>query len=107
MQLWKCGHTELRPGVGPAGLCRIVVIDLENQAAAQDRRYRGTMANPQSLPNDQVEVTWTEGGAVQIIGTDMGSTAPQRWRWSQRHLIWEEGGCPPDKILRAILSAMG
>ena len=32
IQLWECGRTELRPGIGPAGLCRVVVIDLHSQA---------------------------------------------------------------------------
>jgi hypothetical protein len=107
MLLWERGHSEFRPGVGPAGLCRVVVIDLEDQAVLQDRRYRGTMLNPQPLPNGQAEVTWTEGGAVRIVGADKGSIAPQRWRWSQSNLVWEDGGCPRDTMLHAILTAMG
>ncbi len=101
MQLWERGHTELRPGVGPAGLCRSVVIDCENQTLAQDRRYRGPMANPQPLSDGQLEVTWAEGGAVRIVGSE----AHQRWRWSQPRATWEEGGCPPEAILRAIFAA--
>ena len=31
IDLWECGRTVLRPGIGPRGLCRAVVIDLENQ----------------------------------------------------------------------------
>ncbi|HKI32002.1 MAG TPA: hypothetical protein VKA46_09040 [Gemmataceae bacterium] len=103
IELWECGRTELRPGIGPAGLCRVVVIDLENQAVLQKRTYRGTMANPQPLSPGQLEVTWAEGGAVRIIG----SAAQQRWSWSQPRATWEEGGCPPDKVLHAILTAMG
>jgi len=102
-QLWERGDTELKPGVGPAGLCRIVMIDVENQALAQDRRYHGTMANPQPLSDGQLEVTWAEGGAVRIIG----AAAAQRWRWSQPRGTREEGGCPPDEVLQAIFSAMG
>jgi hypothetical protein len=103
IQLWECGRTELRPGIGPAGLCRVVVIDLENKAVLQKRTYRGTMANPQPLSPGQLEVTWAEGGVVRIIG----SAAQQRWRWSQPRATWEEGGCPPDKVLQAIFTAMG
>jgi len=78
---------ELRPGVGPAGLCRVVVIDLEKQAVLHRRLYRGAMANPPSLSPAQLEVMWAEGGAVRIIGP-----APQqRWRWSQSCATWEEG----------------
>jgi len=109
MQLWECGRIQLKPGIGKNGLCRVVVIDLDGQAVlqAQDRTYRGTMANPQPLKQGQVEVTWCEGGALRIIGPDTGSAAPHRWRWSQPRITWEEGGCPPDKLLHAILAAMG
>ncbi len=103
IQLWECGRTDFRPGIGPAGLCRVAVIDLESQSVLQKRTYRGTMANPQSLPHGQLEVTWTEGGGVRIIG----SAQQQRWRWSQPRGAWEEGGCLPEKILQAILTAMG
>jgi hypothetical protein len=103
IQLWECGRMELRPGIGPAGLCRVVVIDQENQTVLHKKMYRGTMADPQSLSPDQLEVTWTEGGAVRIIGP----AAQQRWRWSQPLAAWEEGGCPPDEILQAIFAAMG
>jgi hypothetical protein len=103
IRLWESGRTELRPGIGPAGLCRMVVIDLENQTVLQKGTYRGTMANPQPLSPGRLEVTWAEGGAVRIIG----SAAQQRWRWSQPRASWEEGGCPPDKVLNAILTAMG
>ena len=81
----------------------MVVIDLENQTVLHKRTYRGTMANPQPLSDGQLEVTWAEGGAVRIIG----SAAQQRWRWSQPRATWEEGGCPPDQVLQAILAAMG
>jgi hypothetical protein len=107
MQLWACGQTELRPGIGPAGLCRVVVIDLENQTVLQDRRHRGIMDSPQTLRQGQIEATWTEGGMLRIIGPDTGSAASQRWRWSQPRVTWEEGGCPPDAILQAIFTAMG
>ena len=103
IQLWECGRTQLKPGIGPAGLCRAVVIDLDNQTVLKDRRYRGTLANPQTLKDGQVEVTWAEGGAVRIIG----AAAAQRWRWSQPRGTWEEGGCPSDEILQAIFTAMG
>jgi hypothetical protein len=103
IQVWECGRIELRPGIGPAGLCRVVVIDLENQNVLQKRMYRGKMANPQPVSHGQLEVTWTEGGAVRIIG----SAAQQRWRWSQPRASWEEGGCPPDEVLQAIFTAMG
>jgi hypothetical protein len=101
--LWECGRTELRPGIGPAGLCRVVVIDVAIQAILRRQTYRGTMADPQSLSPGQLEVTWAEGGAVRIIG----SAAGQCWRWSQPRAAWEEGGGPPDKVLQAILTAMG
>jgi hypothetical protein len=103
IQLWECGQIELKAGIGPAGLCRVVVIDLEKQTVLQKSTYRGTMAEPQHLSPGQLEVTWTEGGTVRIIG----SAAGQRWRWSQPRATWEEGGCPPDKVLHAILTAMG
>jgi hypothetical protein len=103
MRLWECGGIELKPGICQTGLCRVVVIDLENRAVVQDRRYRDTMADPQPLSQGQLEVTWAEGGAVRIIG----SAAGQRWRWSQPRATWEEGGCPPDKVLHAIVTAMG
>ncbi len=103
IRLWECGQTELRPGIGPAGLCRVAVIDLDNRTVLQKRMYRGTMHNPQPLQDGQLEVTWAEGGAVRIIGP----AAPKRWRWSQPHATWEEGGCPPDVILQAIFTAMG
>ncbi|MBI1915981.1 MAG: hypothetical protein HYS12_14785 [Planctomycetes bacterium] len=103
IQLWECGRIELRPGIGPAGLCRVVVIDLQTQTVVQRRTYRGTMANPQSLVDGQLEVTWAEGGAVRIIG----AAAAQRWRWSQPRGNWEEGGQPPDEVLQAIFTAMG
>jgi hypothetical protein len=102
IELWECGRTELRPGIGPAGLCRVVVIDRESQTVLKKKTYRGTMANPQSLSDGQLEVTWSEGGAVRI----MGPQAHQRWRWSQPRATWEEEG-PPDAILRAIAAAMG
>jgi hypothetical protein len=107
IQLWECGRTQLKPGIGPAGLCRVVVIDLESQAVLRKRTYRGAMADPQSLGHGQVEVTWAEGGAVRIISAGTGSATAQRWRWSQPRMMWEEGGCPPDKVLQAILTAMG
>jgi hypothetical protein len=103
IQLWECGRTELRPGIGPAGWCRAAVIDLETQAIVEKRTYRGPMANPQSLPPGQLEVTWAEGGAVRIVG----SGTQEHWRWSQPRATWEEGGRPPDKVLQAILTAMG
>lgn len=103
IQLWECGRMELKPGIGPAGLCRVVVIYLEKQSILHKRIYRGTMANPQSLSQGQLEVTWTEGGAVRIVG----SAPQQRWRWSQPHAAWDEGGCPPDQILQPIFTAMG
>jgi hypothetical protein len=103
IQLWESGRTELRPGIGPAGLCRVVVIDLENQTVLRRSTYRGTIDNPQPLSEGQLEVTWTEGGMVRIIG----KVAHQRWRWSQPRASWEEGGCPPGSILRAIFAAMG
>jgi hypothetical protein len=103
IQLWECGRMELRPGIGPAGLCRVVLIDLENQTILHKKMYRGTIDDPQSLSHGQLEVTWTEGGAVRIIG----SAARQRWRWSQPRAVWEEGGCLPDDILQSIFTAMG
>ncbi len=103
IQLWECGRTELRPGIGPAGLCRVAVIDLENQTVLRKRTYRGAMANPQPLSEGQLEVTWAEGGAVRIVGPEL----QQRWSWSQPRATWEEGGPPPEAILRAIFSAMG
>jgi hypothetical protein len=103
IQLWECGRMELRPGIGPAGLCRVVMIDGENKTVVQKRTYRGTMANARSPGQGQLEVTWAEGGAVRIVG----SAAHQRWRWSQPRATWEEGGCPPEEILQTIFTAMG
>ncbi len=101
IQLWESGRTELRPGIGPAGLCRVVIIDLPTQTVVQRKTYRGVMENPQPLKDGQLEVTWAEGGAVRII------QSAKRWRWSQPRAAWEEGGCPPDAILRAIFAAIG
>src|SRR5207247_2423492 len=66
IRLWECGRTELRPGIGPAGLCRMVLIDLETQTVGERRSYRGVIANPQPLAGRQLEVTWAEGGAVRV-----------------------------------------
>jgi hypothetical protein len=107
IQLWECGRVPLKPGIGRAGRCRVVVIDLEKQLVLQDRSYHGPIVISQSLAQDQLEVTWAEGGALRIIGRDPGSGASKLWRWSQPQVIWAEGGCPPDKILHAILTAMG
>jgi hypothetical protein len=107
MELWACGGIELKTGIRQDGQCRVVVVDLQTQRRVLDRTYRGPMENPQSLLEGQVEVTWAEGGGMRIIGADKGSAAMQRWRWSQPRTVWEEGGCPPDKVLRGILTAMG
>ncbi len=103
MNSGRCGGIQLRPGIGPAGLCRVVVIDLENQAVLHRRMYRGATANPESLSPGQREVTWAEGGAVRMIG----SATQERWRWSQSRVTWKEGGCPPDGVFQAICTAMG
>ncbi|MBY0527775.1 MAG: hypothetical protein K2R98_30535 [Gemmataceae bacterium] len=103
IQLWECGRMEFRPGIGPAGLCRGVVIDLDNQVVLRKTSYRGTMAKPRTLSPGQLEVTWTEGGAVRIAG----SAAGQRWKWSQPHASWEEGGDPPESVLQTVVTAMG
>ena len=105
MHLWECGRMALKPGIGPAGLCRVALIDFDTQAILEgsDRTYHGTMRSPAPLSHGQVEVTWAEGGAVRIIA----SAAGQRWRWSQPRLVWEEGGCPPDRVVQATLTAMG
>ena len=107
IRLWECGRSELKAGIGPAGRCRVVVIDLGKQAVLQNRRYRGTLANPQSLPQGHLEVTWAEGGAMRIIGGGKGSAATQHWTWSQPRATWEQGGCPPEQVLQAIFTAMG
>ncbi len=103
MQLWDLGDIPLKPGIGSTGLCRAVVIDPESQYVAQDRRHRGAMANPQPLCDGQLEVTWAQSGAVRIVGSEVH----QRWRWSQPRATWDEGGCPPDAVLRPIFAAMG
>jgi hypothetical protein len=77
--------------------------DRAGQAIVQKGMYRGTMAHPQSLSPGQLEGTWAEAGAVRIIG----SASQQRWRWSPAHATWEESGNPPEKVLSAILAAMG
>jgi hypothetical protein len=105
IQLWAYGGIPLTPGIGQLGLCRVVIIDIERQVAVQDRRYRGTMQDHISLPETQIEATWAEGGALRIVGHEMVSKVSKRWRWSQRLVSWEEGGCPPDKIVQAILAA--
>jgi hypothetical protein len=107
MQLWTCGGIELKTGIRQEGQCRVVVVDLQTQRRVLDRTYRGPMENPQSLLEGQVEVTWAEGGGMRIIGAEKGSAAMQRWRWSQPRTAWEEGGCPPDKVLQALFTAMG
>jgi hypothetical protein len=106
VELWKRGRMELRPGIGMAGQCREVVIDLEKKAILKDRKYPGTVENPESLPNGQVEITWAEGGGMRIIQGASGLANGRPWRWSQPRAVWEEGGCPPDYILQAILVAM-
>jgi hypothetical protein len=103
IQLWECCRIELRPGIGPAGLCRMVIIDSQTQSVVRKKTYRGVMARPHPLADGQLEVTWAEGGAVRIIGAGTS----QRWRWSQPRGTWEEGGCPPEEILQAIFDAMG
>lgn len=103
IQVWECGRIDLRPGIGPAGLCREVVIDRHLQSVVRRRIYRGPIDNPEDLKESQLEVTWTEGGQVRIIG----AAAVQRWRWSQPLGAWEEGGCPPEEVLQAIFTAMG
>jgi len=105
MQLWECGRTQLKEHIGPAGKCRVTVIDLEKQVVTQHGRYRGTMADPQPLQPGQVEVTWAEAGAVRIIAAELGSAAAQHWRWSQPGKYWEQGSCPPDQILQAALTS--
>lgn len=105
MQLWACGGIELKPGIGQAGQCRVVVIDLETQRRVQDTTYRGTMENPQPLRDNQMEVTWAEGGGMRIIRAEKGSATMQRWRWSQNNTTWEEGGCPPEQVVKGILTA--
>lgn len=107
IQLWERGQIQLKPGIGLAGLYRVVIIDLENQAVLQERRNHGAMANPRSLPHGQLEVTWAEGGTLRIIGPARDSAIPQRWRWSQPRISWEEGGCPPEQVVQAILTALG
>lgn len=107
IQLWESGRIELKPGIGSAGQCRVVVIDPERKAVLQSRMYRGTVANPQSLPAGHVEVTWAEGGAARVVIADKGSAARQQWKWSQPRAIWEDGRCPPGHLLQSILSAMG
>jgi hypothetical protein len=106
IQLWESGQTQLKPGIGPAGWCRVVVIDLEKQSALTDRSYRGTMDTPQCLSEGELEATWTEGGALRIVGPELGAAAAQHWRWSQPQSTWQEGGCPPDKVRLAIVTAM-
>jgi hypothetical protein len=106
MQLWACGGMELKPRIGQAGQCRVVVIDSETQRRLRDKTYCGIMENPQQLLDGQVEVTWTEGGGMRIIGAEKGAAAMQRWRWSQNNTAWGEGGCPPDQIVKGILTAM-
>ncbi len=102
MQLWERGNLELKPGVGRAGRCRVVVIDLKSQAVVEHpKEYRGLMENPRPLAEGQVEVTWTEAGRVRIVE----SKAPQDWKWSQPSAAWEMGRYPPDAILQAIFVA--
>jgi hypothetical protein len=56
LQLWDRGEIVLRPGVGSAGLSRVVVIDKERQTMVQDHRYRGTMRNPKPLSDTQLDL---------------------------------------------------
>lgn len=105
-RLWECGRLPLRQGIGQAGICRVVVIDVENETVLQDRRYRGTMANPQPLARDTLEVTWAEGGSLRIVTAESASMAREPWSWSQPRLVWDQGGCPADKVLNAIMTAM-
>jgi len=108
MQLWDCGGLELNPGIGLRGRCHVVIIELDNQRvlAGSDRTYRGTMEDPTSLRQGEEEVTWAEGGAVRIVAAGNGSAGTQRWVWSQLSKAWEQGGCPPDRVLHAVLAAM-
>jgi hypothetical protein len=109
IQLWECGGITVKPGIGHAGLCRVVVIDLENQSVLKDsdRNYRGPMDNPQTLRQGKLEVTWVQGGALRIVDSNIGLASSHRWRWSQPRMVWEEGGCPSDNIVQAVLAAMG
>jgi hypothetical protein len=106
IQLWECGRLPLKPGVGPAGRCRVVVLNLPTQTILQERRYRGPMANPAPVSSGQVEVTWAEGGALRIIADESNSANSRRWQWSQARVAWVEGGCPPDQVVQAIITAM-
>ncbi len=81
----------------------MVVIDPENQAVLHRRLYRGALANPQTLSPGPREVTWAEGGAVWMIG----SATQEGWRCSRSRAHLEEGGCRRDRVLQAILAAMG
>jgi hypothetical protein len=64
MQPSELGRLELLPGIGPACVYRVVVIDLQNQTGVQRKIYRGVMENPQSLHHVEMAVTWTPGGAA-------------------------------------------
>jgi hypothetical protein len=106
MQLWQCGGIEVNPRIRHAGRCRVVVIEVESQRRVFDKTYPGTMENPQTLLAGQVEVTWAEGGSMRIIVAEEGSGDTQRCRWSQKSTAWQEGSCPPDRVIEAILNAM-
>ena len=45
--------------------------------------------------------TWAEGGKTRIAGAGLRSV------WSQPRMEWDQGGCPPDDVVQAILTAMG
>lgn len=105
IKVWECGGIDPKPGIGPAGLCRVLLMDLGSQTILErsDRTYRGVMHKPQPLSGGQIEVTWTEGGLVRIVG----SAADHCWKWSQPRGTWVEGGCPPDEVAKVIITAMG
>jgi hypothetical protein len=106
MDLYDYAGFEAKQGIGPPGKYRLIVIDPEGPAILEDRRFTGIIPAPQSLPEGQVEVIWTEGGGLRIV-TNNPSEAAQKWQWSHSGKSWAQGGCPPDEIIQAIKSALG
>jgi len=106
MAIWDFGRMELQQGIGLRGKCRRTVIDLERRVSVLDGFYHGTLAD-MPIRNQQIEITWAEGGALCIIASNTASGRVQISKWSQPRLEWGPTGCPPSHVVEAVSAAIG